>query len=613
MKKICCLGTCVGPDALRLIKNTEWKLAKTYISYSIPAILHMSDSNAVKLQSNPFVEDRYNIVDLFSEINGEILTVLKKENFDLLLVDLCDFRLTEKIFELENGISICITNRPYSEVSLANIQREVEKVYQCKIKRSYIRNMFSEQYEKVAQEIMRFVELLYGLFGKEKVMLYCSHPIIQYLDKGKIILINNYKTIGNINYWIENVLKFVSTDIELCSYPYKLIGDTAYTSAFEFHYCKPYYDYLSSLIKIKLESGIISDNSRQNLLRQCEDEITNLYSINRCRDFLIKYKAKFGDKNTKLVPVAPTKLLCRLIKEEFGYEAYNYINYNKTSDLNEIAEKIREIKKAAPESIFLVSELFFHGAGKGLTRVFYDCECLEWKDYLMCPIKPFTLTDFSGHYKDICNNEIHSNSEVRITINGNGCYTDINANKLINTKIWLCSNTVLTISNDSKGVGGQIRVFQCGNLSIGERTSFCDADIACHAYTRLTIGNDCLFSWGEMIFSGDGHAIFEILDNERNNRRLNPNENDSLTIGNHVWLGYRCHILSGADIGDGCIVGAGSLVNKKFPNNCVIAGMPAKIIKKNRAWSGNPLYKDLKSDKLVFENYANLTDEDKNG
>ena len=38
--------------------------------------------------------------------------------------------------------------------------------------------------------------------------------------------------------------------------------------------------------------------------------------------------------------------------------------------------------------------------------------------------------------------------------------------------------------------------------------------------------------------------------------------------------------------------------------------MPAKIIKKNRAWSANPLYMDLKFDKLAFDNYSNLTHED---
>lgn len=613
MKKICCLGTCAGPDAIRKIKKPEWELGKAFISYSLSALLYMSMFHTKKLTSNPFVEEKYNIADLFLEINGDIISRLREEKFDLLLVDLCDFRLTERIVELENGEKLAVTNRTYSENSTENLSREVEKAYQSKIKRTYIRNMLAEQYEKIGQEIGCFIDLLYNEFGKERVMLFCSHPIIQYLDNNELVLTKNYKSSGNINHWIDNVLKYVPESIELCRYPYKLIGDAAYMSAFEFHFCKPYYDYLSSLIEIKLEKGIIDEESRRRLIRQCEDEITDLYSLSTCRALIKKFKAHFSDVHSKIVPVAPTQLLCRLIKQELGCDAYDYIYYGKDSDLTQIADRIREIKNEAPDCIFLVPELFFHGAGKGLIRVFYDAGCVEGINYMIYPFKPFTLVKFSGHYKDVFNNEIHSIAELNINVNGNACYVSIDTASIKNTKIIVETNSFLHISKNCRGHDGIIQSSVCAKLTIGERSSIADSHIASHRFTKLIIGKDCLFSWGEMLFSGDGHAIFEILDDKRNNRRLNPNEKDSLIIGNHVWLGYRCHILSGANIGNGCIVGAGSLVNKKFPNNCVIAGMPAKIIKKNRAWSANPACLDLKLDKLVFENYTNLTDEDENG
>lgn len=51
-------------------------------------------------------------------------------------------------------------------------------------------------------------------------------------------------------------------------------------------------------------------------------------------------------------------------------------------------------------------------------------------------------------------------------------------------------------------------------------------------------------------------------------------------IGNYCWIGMNCVILPGVNIGDNIVVASGSVVTKSFPEgNCVIGGVPAKIIK----------------------------------
>lgn len=51
-----------------------------------------------------------------------------------------------------------------------------------------------------------------------------------------------------------------------------------------------------------------------------------------------------------------------------------------------------------------------------------------------------------------------------------------------------------------------------------------------------------------------------------------------IKVGNNVYFGRHCTVLKGVTIGDNCIIGFGSLVMKDIPDNCVVAGAPAKVI-----------------------------------
>jgi maltose O-acetyltransferase len=51
-----------------------------------------------------------------------------------------------------------------------------------------------------------------------------------------------------------------------------------------------------------------------------------------------------------------------------------------------------------------------------------------------------------------------------------------------------------------------------------------------------------------------------------------------VTIGNHVWIGYRAIVLPGVSIGEGAVVGAGSVVTRDVPAFAIVAGNPARLI-----------------------------------
>ncbi len=52
-----------------------------------------------------------------------------------------------------------------------------------------------------------------------------------------------------------------------------------------------------------------------------------------------------------------------------------------------------------------------------------------------------------------------------------------------------------------------------------------------------------------------------------------------IKVGSNCWIGAKVTILDGAVIGNGCVVAAGAVVRGVFPDNCVIGGVPAKILK----------------------------------
>lgn len=108
---------------------------------------------------------------------------------------------------------------------------------------------------------------------------------------------------------------------------------------------------------------------------------------------------------------------------------------------------------------------------------------------------------------------------------------------------------------------------------IGEDSSFIETVLHLREGKNIFIGDDCQFSSGIHVWDSDAHSILD-KDGEP------VNYADDVYIGKHVWVCQNSLILKGTHVADNSVIGALSLVNKKFlEGNVIIAGNPAKIVK----------------------------------
>lgn len=118
------------------------------------------------------------------------------------------------------------------------------------------------------------------------------------------------------------------------------------------------------------------------------------------------------------------------------------------------------------------------------------------------------------------------------------------------------------------------RVIQGYNLSVG-KDFYCNFACALLDGGRITIGDRVLFGPNVHLYTPT-HP----LDPAERNGLQGPEMTKPITIGNDVWVAGGAIILPGVTIGDGCTIGAGSVVTRDVESYTVVAGNPAKVIRR---------------------------------
>ncbi len=122
------------------------------------------------------------------------------------------------------------------------------------------------------------------------------------------------------------------------------------------------------------------------------------------------------------------------------------------------------------------------------------------------------------------------------------------------------------------GHGCKVRVHE-GELDVGAKTVF-GQDCTISAFKHISIGRECIVADRVMIIDFD-HGMVEV---ERPIREQGIYKRD-VKIGHNVWIGYGACFLRGVTVGDNAVVGTSSVVTCDVPENAVVGGIPAKVIR----------------------------------
>jgi acetyltransferase-like isoleucine patch superfamily enzyme len=143
-------------------------------------------------------------------------------------------------------------------------------------------------------------------------------------------------------------------------------------------------------------------------------------------------------------------------------------------------------------------------------------------------------------------------------------------------------------------IGDEVIVMHSAWFEIGE-AAFDLRDPVLRIGDRVAIRSHCTISAAESVVIEDDVLIAgytSIYDSDHTvngpgNPVWNPQVTAPVRIGRGSWLGERVTVLRGADIGEQCIIGAGSVVKGEIPSHSIAVGVPARVVGSTQAGSSS--------------------------
>lgn len=285
-----------------------------------------------------------------------------------------------------------------------------------------------------------------------------------------------------------------------------------------------------------------------------------------------------------------------LLKTAYGINAEKVI----TGVKEKVSEELSFIRDFSGQSDKYYIAIPFLNPEQNIKKNLISMGYNEFSDFAFKMHNPVKSNMGFKNYHDEYGNSISAPAGVTIVLGSESGNVNIN----IDDTVKFDTNTVICIVNsqinisiaESVRIGKDFRLTMYGNSSlvVEKNTTFnCNCTIEIPHGGKIIIGDDCMFSHDINLMCGDGHAIFDVETGKRTLDVTKDNPRNSIIIKSHVWVGLKAIILGNTTIETSSVVGAGAVVKGKIPNNCVVTGNPAKIVRKNITWSRNNYENDI--------------------
>lgn len=548
MKKVIVIGSDIVCKIARQLPKEKYNIVDELISVNPLSFVTGEEGISIDLP-------KVNREAYLDDLNNNIFDKIQEANADLIIIDLLDCRL-----------DVCkyIFGDHVVSVTESNGLKEAIKNLDFKLKNKISPYELTEQ--KWFDVLKKYKTKLNKIASDKKIIVVDARSASTYLSKNKKIYNlfsaeHNEKIYGLFSkvYCLmrlaePNYIYLPGFDIYFCD-------ESEGGKVFSYTVQKEFYEYTSMAIDMLCDGASMED------IYKIRNE-KNSISIKRYNEY---------DQREKHWNKVQLDSFCGIYSDDFG----NYIDTG--------SNKIN-IKLNGQNNRFIIA--------KGCTLS--DCSFeLGANNYF--EIKTGTVLKnktkikmgddnkfFIGEQCTFDSVSFVSKSKNEITV-GSG-------NKLNNgCSLGIDSNCKLFFANKNDIWGIEVHLFNYASLFVGDGNFFNKAIlITCHSYTRTIIGRSCIFASEVEIINGDGHSIFDNITKQKINDM--NNENNIIEVKDHVWLCRRAMLLSGSKVEQGCIIGAGAIVNKSFMlNNCLIAGVPAVVKRKNISWCRNNETSDIEN------------------
>lgn len=502
---------------------------------------------------------------LHMEINGKAELEPVCESAAGVLIDAADMRLSYRIIRMADGTEYRITDSEYNGANMSAILAALEKINGAvKEEKVIVPEQLSENV--LEAEIHAYALWLKKWFGGKKIIFFHFRNVYEAIDsRQRLVTVDGVEKKAALNCFYEKAYRILKKYIsfEEINMPDVSYADTRRKEYYFFSCNDTVYTYL-----VKGVSSILDGNlqSVEELRKECGQQLWTDIEIALANETAERFKVIL--KQRKPLLISANKKVKVAVETKLSFDRMDWIDLSKIHGYEELQKILggyssREYACIIPK-LYADLKILWSLKANGFEKD---------KDYVTCVLDHTReLKEFVGVYTDSYGNEVVSQTPNDIVLYGCGNVIHIQPTATGKCQLSLGSDNSVCIDKNTQFHSISpltIILGDASSVSMGKNNQFIIDDVIKGDFGDIRIGNDCLFSTEILI---------------KSNRPAHLTEN-KVILGDHVWAGYRSAFFSGCQIGVGSIVGARGVVEQVFPNNCIIAGDPARILKKDVAWN----------------------------